>query len=156
MQTVNIKRFKICYHNHRQMSKYNQWLLQPVAQRCHSHIADRVQDQVKATWWEVLKHHAHRPILLPCHVQIFGLLKPSETVYKGKPACNSGDTLCLRHSAVLPTGTFEMRKCISTISLAKPRYKGEEILKIHKVFMETYMTLLTNFVTMCLNNNTLP
>jgi hypothetical protein len=36
-----------------------------------SHVAPRVQDQLIAMWWEVLKHLAHIPDLLPRNYHVF-------------------------------------------------------------------------------------
>jgi len=44
----------------------------------------------------------------------------------------------------LPVETFEMRKHLLTLSLAKPSEKAKAILK---TCIETYITLLIHFVT---------
>jgi hypothetical protein len=43
-----------------------------------------------------------------------------------------------------------MEKLLSTLSLAKPRYNAEEVLETYEpLVIESFITVLINFVRMC-------
>jgi hypothetical protein len=42
-----------------------------------------------------------------------------------------------------------MKKCLLTLSLAKPREKAKGILKTYELFMDTYITMQITSVKKC-------
>ena len=71
-----------------------------------------------------------------------GWHRPTQPVARGQNVAH--DTV------ILLTETFEMRKGLLTLYPAKPRQKAKTFWKrMICFFIETYITLLINFVKMC-------
>ena len=58
---------------------------------------------------------------------------------------NSRATCCSRHSVMLPTETFVMRKRLLTLFLVNTRQKAEETLKTYDIFIYEDIHYISDF-----------